>query len=732
VAHDCRNFFAFSPDIHCILAQDGTIVEANPAMQRCLGRTAEELRGQRLDALAHGDDRARVLAHLQEAAHGSGRASFQHRCPEHGSGPRRLAWSLAFDPERRLAYATAREVEPDPAQQQLEAVLESTEAGIVVQDHAGKVIHFNGAALRILGLTADQLLGKTSLDPRWRAIREDGTPLPGAEHPAVLARQTGRVQDTTVIGVAHAEGDIRWLSVKAVPLFKPGEDRPFQVTVTFHDTTEQRRLVRFLSSTLSALPSLVSYIDETFVYRYVNRAYEKWFGIDASECIGAKLPDILGQDAFAVMKPYLLEALVGKTQRFERTVPYRTGGERTVSVEYIPDKDDSGRINGIYAIVHDITEQERTKALLRRNEEELTRILDGLPAMIGYWNRDLTNRRANRTYIDYMGISPEDMKGKHIRDVLGPSLYARNEPYIKAVLAGEAQTFERELPLPSGEMRQTLASYLPDKVDGEVQGFFVIVTDISQAKRLEQERREFEAKLIASSRLSSLGEMAGGIAHEINNPLAIIHGKVARLQNLGRSGTLSPEILEVELGKINTTVQRIASIIRGLRAFSREGGKDPMAHTPIGDIVRDTLELCRARFTHHDIPLRISAIPDATIECRAVQISQVLMNLLSNAHDAVETLDERWIDVSVTESEQSIRIAVTDSGPGIPLAIRDRMLQPFFTTKEVGKGTGLGLSICKGIVDDHLGRLEYDTGSPHTRFVVELPKRQAEAKKRSA
>jgi PAS domain S-box-containing protein len=732
VAHDCHNFFASSPDIHCILDQSGTIAEANPAMQRCLGRTAEELRGLRLDALAHGDDRATVLAHLQEAQRGSGRASFQHRCPEQATGPRRLAWSVAFDSERRLAYATAREVETDPARQQLEAVLESTEAGIVVQDHAGKVVHFNGAALRILGLTADQLLGQTSLDPRWRSLREDGTPMQVSEHPAILARQTGRVQATVIMGVPHAEGDIRWLSVKAVPLFKAGEDRPFQVTVTFHDTTEQRRLVRLLSSTLSALPSLVSYIDDTFVYRYVNRAYEKWFGRDANECIGAKVSEVLGHDAFAVVRPYFLEALAGKPQKFEGTVPYRTGGERTVSIDYIPDQDDSGRVNGVYAIVHDITEQERTKTLLRRNEEELTRILDGLPAMIGYWNRDLTNRRANRAYIDYMGISPEAMKGRHIRDVLGPTLYARNEPYIKAVLAGEPQTFEREIPLPSGESRQTLASYLPDKVDGKVQGFFVIVTDISHAKRLERERREFEAKLITSSRLSSLGEMAGGIAHEINNPLAIIHGKVARLQNLSRSGTLSPEILELELGKLNATVQRIASIIRGLRAFSREGGKDPMVCTPIKDIVRDTLELCHARFTHHDIPLRLSEIPDATLECRAVQISQVLMNLLSNAHDAVETLSDRWIDVSVTESEQCVCITVTDSGTGIPQAIREQMLQPFFTTKEVGKGTGLGLSICKGIIDDHHGRLEYDTDSRHTRFVVELPKRQAEAKKWSA
>jgi C4-dicarboxylate-specific signal transduction histidine kinase len=108
------------------------------------------------------------------------------------------------------------------------------------------------------------------------------------------------------------------------------------------------------------------------------------------------------------------------------------------------------------------------------------------------------------------------------------------------------------------------------------------------------------------------------------------------------------------------------------------------------------------------------------------------MNLLSNAHDAVETLSDRWIDVSVTESEQCVRITVTDSGAGIPHAIRERMLQPFFTTKEVGKGTGLGLSICKGIIDDHHGRLEYDTDSRHTRFVVELPKRQSEAKKWSA
>lgn len=172
------------------------------------------------------------------------------------------------------------------------------------------------------------------------------------------------------------------------------------------------------------------------------------------------------------------------------------------------------------------TEFLRTK----KNYDELLRLLDNLPALIGYWDRDLNNRHSNKKYSEYFGKAPSEIKGRSIFDLLGPELYEKNKPHIEAALKGIEQTFEREIPLPGGVgVRQTIASYIPDIIDGVVQGFFVIVTDISQIKKLEEERREFKAKLVHASKMSSLGEMASGIAHEINNPLAIIKGRASQI-----------------------------------------------------------------------------------------------------------------------------------------------------------------------------------------------------------
>lgn len=119
------------------------------------------------------------------------------------------------------------------------------------------------------------------------------------------------------------------------------------------------------------------------------------------------------------------------------------------------------------------------------DDDALRAILNALPALVAYWDRDLRNRIANDAYIEYFGRTPEEMRGMHISEVLGPDLYARNLPYMQRALAGEAQTFDREIPTPSGELRYTQASYLPDVRDGEVHGFFVLVTDISDRRRAE-------------------------------------------------------------------------------------------------------------------------------------------------------------------------------------------------------------------------------------------------------
>lgn len=232
---------------------------------------------------------------------------------------------------------------------------------------------------------------------------------------------------------------------------------------------------------------------------------------------------------------------------------------------------------------------------------------------------------------------------------------------------------------------------------------------------------EAQEKMIHSSKLSSLGEMAGGIAHEVNNPLAIIQAKTGFIKKKIEHGKLDHENLIGDLTTIENTVERIAKIIRGLRAFSRNSESDPMVLTPVALLISDTLELCKERFKNNSIRLEIECHDGFFIQCRATEISQVLLNLLSNAFDAVSILSEKWVRIEAAESGKKVRITVTDSGTGIPRKIVDKIMQPFFTTKEVGKGTGLGLSISKGITENHGGQLLYDAATKNTRFTIELP-----------
>jgi C4-dicarboxylate-specific signal transduction histidine kinase len=169
---------------------------------------------------------------------------------------------------------------------------------------------------------------------------------------------------------------------------------------------------------------------------------------------------------------------------------------------------------------------------------------------------------------------------------------------------------------------------------------------------------------------------------------------------------------------------RASKIILGLKRFSRDGSHDPMAMIPVSEIVSDATSLCAQRFASHGVTLTVCEIPlSLRVECRGVEISQVLLNLLNNAYDAIHSLKEKWIKIEVVESEhEMVNIMVTDSGGGLSPEVQQKLMQPFFTTKAIGKGTGLGLSISKGILEAHHGRLVYDNKCPNTRFVIELPK----------
>lgn len=253
--------------------------------------------------------------------------------------------------------------------------------------------------------------------------------------------------------------------------------------------------------------------------------------------------------------------------------------------------------------------------------------------------------------------------------------------------------------------------------ESEVTGYFGTVQDITELHLNQITAQE-------ASRMSSLGRMASGIAHEVNNPLTIILGKALFLEKIvNNKSEADSEKAKILITEIKNTVYRIANIVRGLQSFSRESSKDQFRKTLVKDSIESTLSVCQARFLNHATPLLMPSevSSDLLFLGSAEQISQVLLNLLNNAFDAVENLENRWVKVELAKEKDKIFILVSDSGAGISTTDQAKLFDPFFTTKEVGKGTGLGLSISRGIVERHNGKLYLDTSKINTTFVVELP-----------
>jgi Na+/proline symporter/signal transduction histidine kinase len=246
------------------------------------------------------------------------------------------------------------------------------------------------------------------------------------------------------------------------------------------------------------------------------------------------------------------------------------------------------------------------------------------------------------------------------------------------------------------------------------------------AERLRVRTEELEKshqKLIQSEKMASLGEMAGGIAHEVNTPLATISLCVGAIERrLTDKNETLPEV-QKSLSTIKRTIERIAIIIRGLRTFSRadDSAGMPFEKVRTAALLEETIALCMDKVRLNDVSLTITGPAEVEIQCRPVHLSQVIINLVGNSMDAISTLGEKWIKIDYSQVGANLILTVTDSGSGIPQDIADKMMQPFFTTKEVGKGTGLGLSVSSGIIRAHGGRFFIDHSCPNTKFVIELP-----------
>lgn len=330
------------------------------------------------------------------------------------------------------------------------------------------------------------------------------------------------------------------------------------------------------------------------------------------------------------------------------------------------------------------------------------------PAYDEIWGRSREEFKINaRAFVD--SIAPEDRQM-----VMDSFQHHHRGPFEK----------NYRVLRPDGSVRWIKDRSYPVKDEsGTVYRVVGIAEDFTQLREAQEKLESTQAQVISNAKFAALGEMASSIAHEINNPLAVIQGISVQLQEVCKSQKNGDELFLGSLGTIEKMSKRISLIIKGLRTFSRQTDWDPMLPAEMVALLQETLAICEPSIHAENISL-LRRFPSGKVivKCRSSEISQVILNLLRNAIDAVTNSDDKKISVSLEQlSDGYIRIAVEDSGCGIDADLRERIFQPFFTTKEVGRGTGLGLSISKTIVEAHGGRLYLDSAASGTRFVIELP-----------
>ncbi len=255
---------------------------------------------------------------------------------------------------------------------------------------------------------------------------------------------------------------------------------------------------------------------------------------------------------------------------------------------------------------------------------------------------------------------------------------------------------------------------LPDVNCINVYGF-----DITERKKYEKELEEERARHMHSQKMAVLGEMAGGMAHELNTPLGMLTLSLDQIQTCFHKN--KPEMFEEIISEMKTTIGRMGHLINGFKTFSRDTNENDFTFVSSEKLMKDCIEICKMSLREKDIEfLYPQEVKDLSFECNPTEMSQVIINLIQNARDAIEGMDKAWINLDI-EIEDELVIKVSDAGDGIPLEVQNDLFTPFFTTKEIGKGTGLGLSIIKGIVDAHKGEIYVDNDAANTTFVVKIP-----------
>ncbi len=493
------------------------------------------------------------------------------------------------------------------------------------------------------------------------------------------------------------------------------------------DITERKRAKEALQESkkkyrdlADALPQTVFEIDEAGNLTFVNLNSIDIFAhaLQSSDRGWNALQMFVSADRDSVKKN-IQRVLSGEELGGAGYTALRKDGSTFPVVLYASPIIKENRATGLRGIIVDITEHERAEEALRESEEKLRLMFESVIEGITVTDLDMRIVEVNQAVVSMHGYDNKgELIGRNAFELIADRDQARAMESIKRTLEdGYSGTIEYTCLRKnhSAFPAQLSVTVLRD-ASGKSIGFIAVTEDITERKRMQEQ-------LIITDRLASIGELASGIAHELNNPLTSVIGFSQLLLNRD-----VPDDINRDVEIIHSEAQRAAEVVKNLLTFARK--QAPVRRSVnINSIIEKVLELR----TYVQRVNNIKVITHLALDLPEImadyfQLQQVFLNIIVNAeHFMIEVHGRGTLTITTGQSEEIIKVSLADDGPGISKENLGHLFDPFFTTKEVGKGTGLGLSICHKIITEHGGRIyaESELGKGAT-FVLELPIRTAD------
>ncbi len=486
---------------------------------------------------------------------------------------------------------------------------------------------------------------------------------------------------------------------------------------------ENERAARVLAEVLRTLPLGAALFDRDMRYLAHNEAW-----LDAhAEPRGRNLVGEVHYEVFPEIpkrwRDVHRRCLAGVTERSARDTFVRADGRRehlTWSVS--PWRAESGEVGGLVIYAEPVTAQVETETRLAEREDMIRDLFEQSPIGLNLCRMDGLWLESNPAFLNIIGYSREEADGGLTYWQLTPRKYDADEAVQLETLKSQRRygPYEKEFIRKDGRLVPVRLNGFLVHRDGE-DFIWSLIEDLTTQRQLEARLEEERAKSIHATKLAVMGEMAASFAHEINNPLSIIDAYAFNIEQAGRRP--DPTLLAEGVSAIRDSVQRAGKIVQSLGKFARQSSDEPLVSISLASLVQESLDLCRARLRTSGVSVLVDAKTPLEVRGRAIELSQVLVNLINNGFDAVQTAEDKWLRIAVTEGPHAMaEISVEDSGPGVPGDLAERIFEPFVTTKPAGAGTGLGLSISRSIIERLGGTLTLDRAGPFTRFVVALPR----------